>query len=188
MVVLEFGRERQHVRYEVLERVLAARRLRGGMSALILQLLFNVSKGAERTTWTVASGDHVVTLGRLVNLRMKLLLGPRVTVLALVAILADGRLEPVVALLDVGARRGAVFEDARVATLVTRIVVLRTGESLATETWRSFARLRLVVDEHVVGVVPFGIFVELTLLLEIARQVERLLVHVDLAKAATTTN
>jgi hypothetical protein len=54
-------------------------------------------------------------------------------------------------------------------------VILRTGEALTTEAWWPLALLGLVVDEHIVGVVPARILVQLTLLLQASRQVECLL-------------
>ena len=149
----------------------------GRVRALRLELDVDVSEGAEGVARTIAGGDHVVALGRLVDLRVELLLGARVTVLAHVAVLAHSGLEPVVALLDIGARRRAVLEHARVAATIARIVILRTREALATEARRPLARLSLVVDEHVGDVAPLGVLVERFLVLEHERQVLRLLAH-----------
>lgn len=116
------------------------------MSALIFEFLLDVSKGAEGPARTIARRDHVITLGGLVDLRVKLLLGARVTVFTRVAVLAHGRLQPVIALLHIGTRRRPVLEHAGVATLVSHVVVLRTRKTLATEARRPLALLRFVVD------------------------------------------
>ena len=60
-----------------------------------------VSKGAERAARAVAVGLHIVTLGRLVDLRMELLLGAGVTVLARISIVAARRIAPFFAMLGI---------------------------------------------------------------------------------------
>ncbi len=64
-----------------------------------------VGEGAEGAARAVAVGLHVVALGRLVDLRMELLLGARVAVLAHVAVLAARRIAPLLAVFGVRARR-----------------------------------------------------------------------------------
>jgi hypothetical protein len=65
-----------------------------------------VSERAECPPGTVARVLDVVALGRLVDLWVKLLLRPRVAVLAPLARVAGGRVAPLVAGLDLWARGG----------------------------------------------------------------------------------
>jgi hypothetical protein len=68
-------------------------------------LTIHVGKGAEGPPRAVAGVLNVVALGRLVDLRVELLLCTRVAVLAVVAGVAGRRVAPLVARLDVRARR-----------------------------------------------------------------------------------
>ena len=58
-------------------------------------------------------------------------------------------------------------------------MILWTREALATQTRRSFALLRLIVDEYVVRLVPLGVLVEHALLLQTRRQIECFLVQIE---------
>ena len=108
---------------------------------------------------------------------MKLLLRSRMTIFTKISVFTHSRLEPVVALLHIGARRRPVLEQARVPALVARIVKLRTRKALAAEARRPPTLLRLVVGQDIAGFVPFGVFVEQTLLFEGRRQAQRFFVH-----------
>ena len=61
-----------------------------------------MGEGAENAPRAVARLLHVVALGRLVDLRVELLLGPRVAVDAIVALVAVPRLAPFLAVLHIG--------------------------------------------------------------------------------------
>lgn len=76
---------------------------------------------------------------------MKLLFRSGVAVLAVVAGLTIVGLAPLLAMLYVGTGRRAVLELARTAALIFAIVILWAGVALTAETWRSLARLRLVI-------------------------------------------
>ena len=65
-------------------------------------------KSTEGTPRAIAGVLYVVAFGRLVDLRMELLLSPGVTVLATVAGVARHGIAPFVARLDVGTRRRTV--------------------------------------------------------------------------------
>lgn len=66
-----------------------------------LKRTFNMRKRTENATWTVSSNLYVIALGRLVDLRMELLLRTSVTVLAVVAGFAVGRFAPFLAMLHI---------------------------------------------------------------------------------------
>ena len=100
---------------------------------------------------------------------MKLLLGAGMTIFTQISILAHSGLEPVVAVLHIGTRRRAVLEQTRIASLIARVMILRTGESLAAEARRPSTLLRLVIGQNIVGDVPLGVLIELTLLLQTSR-------------------
>ena len=117
-------------------------------------------EGAEGAPGAVAGVLDVVALGALVDLRVELLLGPRVTVLARVPGLAVGGVAPLVGGLDLRAGRGAVLELLRAPALVLPVMELRAGVSLAAEPRGLLAGLRLVVGEHVGGVQPLGVVVD----------------------------
>lgn len=95
---------------------------------------------------------------------MELLLSARVTILTSVSLLANARLEPVVALFDLRTRRRAVLVHGWVSTAVARVVILRTRESLAAQSRRAATRLRFVVVEYVLRLAPFRVLVEYALL------------------------
>lgn len=65
-----------------------------------------MGKGAEDAARTVSGLLDIVALGRLVDLRVELLLGACVAVLAVIAGLAVARFSPFLAVLDIGARSG----------------------------------------------------------------------------------
>ena len=75
-------------------------------------LTIDVGKGAEYAAGTVAGLLDVVALGRLVDLRVELLLGARVTVDAVVALVAVARLAPFLAVLHVRAWCRTALQDA----------------------------------------------------------------------------
>lgn len=72
-------------------------------------LTFDVRKCAEKTTRAVSSLLHVITLGRLVDLRVELLFGTCMTVAAGVARFTITRLAPLLAVLYIWARCTAIF-------------------------------------------------------------------------------
>jgi hypothetical protein len=122
-------------------------------------LTLNMRKRTKNTPRTIARLLHIVALGRLVNLRMKLLFGARMTVLTILARLTVVGFAPLLAVLHIRTRRRTVLELARTASLVFAVVVLRTRIALSAETRRSFARFGFVVGQHIVGVLPLGILV-----------------------------
>lgn len=127
----------------------------------------------EHGPWTVPSLLHVITLGRLVDLRMELLLRARMTVLATVALFAIRGLSPLLAVLHVGTRRGPVLVLPGTASLVLAVVVLGTRVPLPAQTRWSLARFRLVVGQHKVRVLPLGILVhQIPLLVQGIRPVQ----------------
>lgn len=65
-------------------------------------LTFHMRKGAEDAARAVASLLHIVAFCGLVDFRMKLLLGPCVTILAIVTGLTVTRFAPLLAVLDIG--------------------------------------------------------------------------------------
>ena len=73
-----------------------------------LRLTFNMSKCAECTSGTIAGVLYIVTFGRFVDFRMKLLLSPRMAILAGITGLAADRVAPLVARLDIGTGSGSV--------------------------------------------------------------------------------
>lgn len=70
----------------------------------MLVLTVDVCEGTEDASWTVARLLHVVALGALVYLRVKLLLGTGVTVTTQVSRLTVARLSPLVSVLHVRTR------------------------------------------------------------------------------------
>ena len=76
---------------------------------------------------------------------MELLLRSRMAIGAVVAALAIGWLPPLVAVLHVGTWRGAIFERLWTATAIFVVVVLWTGVSLTTQSWRTTTLIRLVI-------------------------------------------
>ena len=71
------------------------------------RLTFNMSKCAECTSGTIAGVLYIVTFGRFVDFRMKLLLSPRMAILAGITGLAADRVAPLVARLDIGTGSGS---------------------------------------------------------------------------------
>ena len=66
-----------------------------------------MSKCAECTSGTIAGVLYIVTFGRFVDFRMKLLFSPRMAILAGIAGLAADRVAPLVARLDIGTGSGS---------------------------------------------------------------------------------
>ena len=83
---------------------LLARKMFKGRPQRCSVLTFKMCKCTECAPGTVGSVLDVITLGRLVDLGVELLLGARVAVLAVVARLAHRRVAPLVAGLDLRAR------------------------------------------------------------------------------------
>ena len=114
-----------------------------------------VGKRAEWASWTVARLLNVITLGALVDFRVKLLLCSRVTVRAGILIFAVLRVAPFVALLHTGTGRRTVLELFRRSTTVLVIVILWTGIPATNQCIRE-GGLQIVTDMCIVNHNPNG--------------------------------
>ena len=94
------------------------------------KLTFKVCKSTECSTRTIAGVLDVVTLGGFVDLRVELLLGPGVTVLARVPGITVDRVTPLVRRLDRGAGRAPVLVLLGTASPILVVVELRARISL----------------------------------------------------------
>ena len=94
------------------------------------KLTFKVCKSTERSARTIAGVLDVVTLGGLVDLGVKLLLGPGVTVLTRVSAVAVDGVAPLVRGLDCGARGGSVLVLLGTTSSILVVVELRARISL----------------------------------------------------------
>ena len=88
-------------------------------------------EGAEGPAGAVGGVLDVVTLGRLVDLGVELLLGPGVAVLAVVPLVAVGRVPPLVRCLDCRTRSAPVLELLGTPPPVLVVVKLRTRVALS---------------------------------------------------------
>ena len=71
-----------------------------------------MSKCAECTSWTITGVLYIVTFGRFVDFRMKLLFCPRMAILAGITGLAADGVAPLVSRLDIGTGSGSKSEMA----------------------------------------------------------------------------
>merc|ERR1719382_153083 len=127
----------------------------------ILQgLLFLMGKCTEGAPRAIARVLDVVTLCRLVNLGVELLLSPGVAVLAIVSCITVRRVAPLVGSLHRGTGGAAVLVLPWTPPPVLVVVELGTSIALPTQPGRLLARLRLVVGEHVGRVQPLGVVVQ----------------------------
>ena len=77
--------------------------------------LFNMSKCAECTSWTITGVLYIVTFGRFVDFRMKLLFSPRMAILAGITGLTDRGIAPLVSRLDIGTGSGSVNKRIKIS-------------------------------------------------------------------------
>ena len=119
-----------------------------------------MSKCTEGAPGAVACVLDIITLRRLVDLGVKLLLGASVTVLAVVPTITVGGVSPLVSTLHRGARRGPVLVLPGAPSPVFIVVELRTGVSLSAQSRWFLARLSFVVRQDVRRVQPLGVVIE----------------------------
>ena len=139
---------------------LLARKMFKGRPQRCSVLTFKMCKCTECAPGTVGSVLDVITLGRLVDLGVELLLGPGVAVLTRVAHLAVDGVAPLVRRLYRGAGGGPVLVLPGAPPPVLVVVILRAGVALSTQTGRLLARFGFVVCQDVGRVQPLGVVVE----------------------------
>lgn len=118
-----------------------------------------MSESAENGPRTISSLLNIVALGRLVDLRVKLLFSTGVTVLTIVTSFAVSWFTPFLTMLYTGTRCRSVLIFSGTASFVLAIVVLRTGIALSAESWGPFTWFCLVVGQNVVCVLPLRVFI-----------------------------
>lgn len=133
-----------------------------------------MSEGTKGSSGTAARLLHVVTLCGLVDLRVELLLGAGVAVLAALGPLTFTGIPPLLALLHRWARQRSVLVLVWAAAPVFAVVVVRTGVTLATEARRLLTQLRFVVGQHIVVILPARFFSQDFLYEGCARRLSRL--------------
>lgn len=116
-------------------------------------------EGAKDSAWTIAGLLHVVAFGGFVDLGMELLFRPCVTIRARVSLLAVPRLAPFLAVFHIWTWCRSIFVFPWTAPLILAVVILWTGVALSAQPRRSFARLGLVVAQHIIRVLPLWILV-----------------------------
>ena len=119
-----------------------------------------MSKCTEGAPGAIACVLDIITLRRLVDLGVKLLLCASVTILAVVSTITVGGVSPLVSTLHGGTGGGPVLVLLRAPPPVFVVVELRTGVALSAQSRWFLARLRLVVGEHVGRVQPLGVVVQ----------------------------
>lgn len=67
----------------------------------------NMSEGTEDTSWTVAVSLNIITFGRLIYFRMKLLFCSSMAIATIVSIFTVSRFSPLITVFDVWARSGS---------------------------------------------------------------------------------
>ena len=118
-----------------------------------------MSKCTECAPGAIACVLDIITLRRLVDLGVKLLLCASVTILAVVSTITVGGVSPLVSTLHCGTRGGSVLVLLRTPSPVFVVVELRTGVALSAQSRWFLARLRLVVGQDVGRVQPLGVVV-----------------------------
>ena len=119
-----------------------------------------MSKCTECAPGAVARVLNVITLGRLVDLRVELLLSASVTILAIVSDITVGGVPPLVSALYRGAGGGPVLVLPGAPPPVFIVVELRTGVALSAQSRWFLARLSFVVRQHEGRVQPLGVVIE----------------------------
>ena len=102
-----------------------------GLKLIKIKLTFKMCEGTECSSGTVAGVDDVIAFGGLVDLGVELLLGPGVAVLAVVPLVAVGRVPPLVRCLDCRTRSAPVLELLGTPPPVLVVVKLRTRVALS---------------------------------------------------------
>jgi len=95
------------------------------------------------TPRTVSSLLDILAHCRLIYLHMELLFCTRVAVRTVVALLAFARIDPLVSLFCIRARRTSVFEDFGGSATIFIVMIL--GASITLKTSRSITQLGLVI-------------------------------------------
>ena len=119
-----------------------------------------MSKCTECAPGAIACVLDIITLRRLVDLGVKLLLRASVTILAVVSTITVGGVAPLVSTLHGGTGGGPVLVLLRAPPPVFVVVELRTGVALSAQSRWFLARLRLVVGQDVGRVQPLGVVVQ----------------------------
>ena len=119
-----------------------------------------MSKCTECAPRAIACVLDIITLRRLVDLGVKLLLRASVTILAVVSTITVGGVSPLVSTLHGGTGGGPVLVLLRAPPPVFVVVELRTGVALSAQSRWFLARLSFVVGQDERRVQPLGVVIE----------------------------
>ena len=119
-----------------------------------------MSKCTECAPGAIACVLDIITLRRLVDLGVKLLLGASVTILAVVSTITVGGVSPLVSTLHGRTGGGPVLVLLGAPPPVFVVVELRTGVALSAQSRWFLARLSFVVRQDVRRVQPLGVVIE----------------------------
>ena len=119
-----------------------------------------MSKCTECAPGAIACVLDIITLRRLVDLGVKLLLGASVTILTVVSTITVGGVAPLVSTLHGRTGGGPVLVLLGAPPPVFVVVELRTGVALSAQSRWFLAGLSFVVGQHVSGVQPLGVVIE----------------------------
>lgn len=111
-----------------------------------------MSESAKNSTRTISGLLHVVAFRALIYFRMKLLLGPGMTIGTGVPAVTVPRLSPFFSVFYIGARRAAIFIFSRGPSFIFAIVILWTGVTLTAKTGRTFAGLSFVRRQNIISI------------------------------------
>ena len=119
-----------------------------------------MSKCTECAPRAIACVLDIITLRRLVDLGVKLLLCASVTILAVVSTITVGGVAPLVSTLHGRTRGGPVLVLLGAPPPVFVVVELRTGVALSAQSRWFLAGLSFVVGQDVGRVQPLGVVVQ----------------------------